>query len=344
MLRLLFFCTAVFYLATAQAEQSPVVEPEALTVPALSEPELKVEEESPEKPSFPFIVPNYINRDYIETQRSQVAARVIRLSESLDSLFGDEKADDDRNSSTLRVSQRYLLRDGKVDVDSVEASLNLYLPNLKRAEQRFRDRFTPRRDSGGESMLVEDDSSEEQTFWQKELSQWSINPESGIRANIPLYYFGRIRARRNFLVAPFSNSFFGQIGWSTSDEWQQSASVTSDYAFSEKLLFRFENVQNWDMTFEKFTTSHGPSLLQKINDTSAISYDFRYSTEMIGYAFYSSRKALSSTYRRSLPIPWIYMSLSPEVAWEYKTGFTPIYTLYMKLEMIFAKDEKAYEL
>ncbi len=328
-----FFC-----FASAQPEE----ESEAKKNPVQAEESVEVSE-TPSSDSFlPSFIPNYLDRNYIEERRSQVAQRVINLSERLDSLFGDEKADDDRNSSTLRVSQRYLYRDGNIGSDSIEASLNLYLPNLKKAEKRFNDYWFPK--NGQEESDIPEVAASNEPFWKQELSKWSINPESGIRVNIPLYYFARVRARRNFVTSSFSHSLANQVGWSNKEEWQQNASFTSDYAFSDDVLLRFSNDQFWDMTFEHFTTNHGPSVLQRISETSGISYDFRYGTEMEGWDFYTSRMVLSSTYRREMPIPWIYMSLTPEVVWERSSGFTPIYTFYLKLELIFAKDRKASEI
>lgn len=336
----IFMTFQFHWVAKAQTEETPESEvPEAMAPAASSE---EVTDESGRRSLLPSFIPNYLDRNYIEEQRNQVAQRVINLSERLDSLFGDEKADDERNSSTLRVSQRYLIRDGSIGSESIEASLNLYLPNLRKAEKRFNDYWFPKNED--EKSDIPEVAEKDEPLWKQELSKWSINPESGIRVNIPLYYFARVRARRNFVTTSFSHSLANQIGWSNSEEWQQNASFTSDYAFSDDVLLRLSNDQFWDMTFQRFTTNHGPSVLQRISDTSGISYDFRYGTEMIGWDFYTSRMVLSLTYRRDMPIPWIYMSLTPEVAWERPSGFTPIYTLYLKLELIFAKDKKTSEI
>ncbi|WP_235046218.1 hypothetical protein [Bdellovibrio bacteriovorus] len=257
--------------------------------------------------------------------------RVIRLSESVDALFGNTRADDARNTSTLRVSQTYYVRDGELGSEDMSTSLNLYLPNFQKWEKSIRDKYFSRKDTGEESGL----DTEEQA-----QRYWDLNTEAGLVVTIPVNYFVKLRLRRNFLLGIFENSFYEEFRWSKKDEWEETTSLTTDYAFNRDLLFRFINEANWAMTNERFGTHHGPSLIQTFTADSALSYDFRFNTKMEGYSLYGDSLVLSSTYTQRTSIDWIYLKTTPEIAWARKDDFAPVMTLYLKVDLIFGDEGK----
>ncbi|ASD65151.1 hypothetical protein [Bdellovibrio bacteriovorus] len=270
-------------------------------------------------------------RGYLEDTRASLSNRVIRLSESVDALFGNTRADDARNTSTLRVSQTYYVRDGDLGAEDVSTSLNLYLPNFQKWEKSIRDKYFSRSDSGAEGALNTE---------QQAQRYWDLNTEAGLVVTIPVNYFVKLRLRRNFLMGIFENSFYQEFRWSKKDEWEETTSLTTDYAFNRDLLFRFINEANWAMTNERFGTHHGPSLIQTFTADSALSYDFRFNTKMEGYSLYGDSLVLSSTYTQRTGIDWIYLKTTPEISWGRKDDFAPVMTLYLKVDLIFGDEGK----
>lgn len=263
--------------------------------------------------------------DYIEDTRNNLSSRVLRLADSVDTLFGDKRVDDQKNTSTLRVSQRYFHKDGVTGGEDPSVTLNLHLPNLEKLEERIKNKFKPKSEvapgaRGGPS---------------KEKSPWSLNQESGLVIANPLNYFARLRLRRDFLSEKWVHSFYEQVGWSKANEWEEETSFNSDYALTRSLLFRFANLKYWDMTDSILSTSHGPSLLQQIWEDAAISYDFRLNTLMEDHILYGDSIRLSSLYRTRLPAGWIYIDLNPEIAWERKTNYRVQYNFYLRVELVF---------
>ncbi|UXR65516.1 hypothetical protein EZJ49_04515 [Bdellovibrio bacteriovorus] len=270
---------------------------------------------------------------YLEGTRELLSSRVIRLSESVDSLFGNTRADDQKNTSTLRVSQTYYIRRGNLGADDPGTSLNLFLPNLKRWEKAVQDKMQlPQRNGGSADEAVVPAAEEEERLWD-------LNSETGLVVAIPVNYFARLRLRRSFLLGYFENSFFEQIGWSKKDEWEERTSLTTDYAFSRDLLFRFVNEANWAMTNRDFDTHHGPSLIRTLSEHSALSQDFRYNTKLIGRAIYSESFVLSSTFTQRMPMQWIYVKTTPSLSWSRSDGFTPAWALYMTVELVFGNED-----
>ncbi|WP_374029538.1 hypothetical protein [Bdellovibrio bacteriovorus] len=264
---------------------------------------------------------------YLEETRKTVSARVFRLADKIDSLFGDRRYDDRRNKSTLRVGERFFYKDGTTGAENPEVTLNLYLPNLQKIMDRFKSSIAETIESG-------DAQSIEPGAYNRE-SPWDLNTESGLVVANPLNYYGRLRLRRDFLIEKTNNSFYVQVGWSKSNEWEQQMAITTDYAINRDLLFRFLNQEDWAMTNETLGTTHGPSLLQQISEVSAISYDLRYITAIENDAIYSKRAFLGATYRRQLDMKWIFIEINPELAWERETNFKPLYNFFFKVEFFF---------
>ncbi|AHI04694.1 hypothetical protein BDW_00920 [Bdellovibrio bacteriovorus W] len=268
-----------------------------------------------------------LTEEYLEDTRQSVVGQVNRLADRIDSLFGNRRYDDRYNKSTLRISQESYILDGTPGADSPSVSLNLHLPQLKELEKRLLKKITPS-PSGGPGGKE-----------KEEVNPWRLNQETGIVATIPIDYFLRLRLSKDFQVGSFLNTFYEQVGWSKKNEWVEKTSLMSDYAISDKLLFRFVNEKEWEMTDRELSTVHGPSVLQQLSAISGISYNLRYSTELDGHDFYSKRVSLSSIYRTQFKLPWIFVELKPELAWVRETNFRALYNFYLKFEFVFGNSD-----
>lgn len=268
--------------------------------------------------------------EVIEDTRQTVSTRVLRLADSIDTLFGDKKADDQKNTSTLRVSQRYFHKDGVTGGEDVAVTLNLHLPNLQKLEEKIKNKFKskPTEGAGGNGGPAEPES------------PWTFNQESGVVIANPINYFARLRLRRDFISEKWVHSFYEQVGWSKTNEWEEETSFNSDYALTRSLLFRFANLKFWDMTDDILKSSHGPSLLQQLSEHEAISYDFRLNTLVEDHALYGDSITLGSLYRTRLPVGWIFLELNPEIAWERNTNFRVQYNFYLRVELVFGNIKK----
>jgi hypothetical protein len=261
---------------------------------------------------------------------AMVTSQVVRLSDSIDSLFGNTAYEDRYNSSTLHVSQTVHMKDGIPGADGLQTSLNLDLPNLKKAEANVRDYFFPPKPAESSNGIVEE---------TKEKSLWDFNQETGVVLVLPVDYFARLRARREFITGEFVHSFYQQVGWSKKKEWESKTSLTSDTSLNRYMLFRFINDLDWEMTNNILGSTHGPSLLYQLSDTRGVSFDFRYGTLIEPDIIYTNRISLGSTYRQETPLQWVFVSVNPEIAWEKDTKFRPLYNFFLTFEFVFGKRE-----
>lgn len=273
-------------------------------------------------------------KGYLERSYFGISRRVVHLANSVDSIFGDRRATDEYDGSTLRFTQGATIAENSFSTNDLSLSLNLQLPNLQKMEKRVRKAISE--DIAGNPAVEEEEETAQERF-KKENATWDFNQESGIRTRWPPSFFSQLRARRNFLTGPVVHHFLFQVGWDTEAEWEQKTQVTSDYAISKGLLFRFLNEANWAMTNHIFGTVHGPSLIQQIDDSSAIAYDARILTKWEADNWYIDNYTLGSTYRKALSGRRIFIELKPELSWPKidRHGFN--WNIYVNFELLFGR-------
>jgi hypothetical protein len=272
-------------------------------------------------------------KGYLERSYFGISRRVVHLANSVDSIFGDRRATDEYDGSTLRFTQGATFSENSFSTNDLSLSLNLQLPNLQSMEKRVRQTIS--QDIVGNQ--VADDEETAQDLFKKENSTWDFNQESGIRTRWPPSYFSQVRARRNFLTVAVVHHFLLQLGWDSEAEWEQKTQVTSDYAISKGLLFRFLNEANWAMTNHIFGTVQGPSLVQQIDDSSAVSYDARILTNWEGDNWYINDYTLGSTYRKALSGRRIFIEFKPELSWPKTDSHEFNWNVYINFELLFGR-------
>lgn len=269
-------------------------------------------------------------KGYFERSYLGVSRRVVRLANNVDSIFGDQRAVDEYDGSTLRVTQNALLNENGFSTQDLQLSLNLQLPNLHDLERRAKAAIT---NSSSEEGETQEQVSEE----FKKQNPWEFRQESGIRTRWPASYFSQLRARRNYLTMAVVHHLLLQVGWDSDTEWEQKTSLSSDYAINRDLLFRFLNEANWAMTNHLFGTIHGPSLIQKIDDSSAISYDARFTTNFEADNWYINNYTLGSTYRKAFWGRRFFFELKPEMSWPKSDRHGFNWNIYMSFELLFGR-------
>jgi hypothetical protein len=250
----------------------------------------------------------------------------------VDSIFGDRRATDEYDGSTLRFTQGATISEGGFGTSDLSLSLNLQLPNLQSMEKRMRQSISDDIAGGGST---ENETAQEE--FKKENATWDFNQESGLRTRWPPSYFSQLRARRNFLTKSVVHHFLLQVGWDSEAEWEQKTQLTSDYAITQGLLFRFLNEANWAMTNHIFGTIQGPSLIQQIDDSSAISYDARILTNWEADNWYINNYTLGSTYRKALLGRRMFIEVHPELSWPKIDQHELNWNIYISFELLFGR-------
>lgn len=267
---------------------------------------------------------------------ARVSTMVVGLANRIDSFFGAERSDDEKNGSTLRIIPSYTWFEHSKAIAELGVNLNLKLINLetkaKKLEKSIRDEFieSPKGEnkSNGKSKtkLIEKPISEE---------DWHYNFESKLASRPAIYYSGKLRARKNFSDPFFLHHFSFSAGWDTDDGWSQKTSFFSDKAINEYLLYRFVNDINWLITKKLFQTTHGPSLVHTINKYNFVSYNMRVLFGEDKNKLEHLSNTYSINYRHGAPSQRVFIDLIPSYTYSQDSHFNEIKSFELRLEYFF---------
>lgn len=310
---------------TLPAVLSPTLSPaqSQAQLPANLKNNFDIQEEETE-PSKPFIEEA---ATYLKTPKEELSETVIVLANQIDALFGNTRALDEYYGSTLHITQTSFLNTKGSGSYDIQTNLNLSLPNLRYTEERIRRWWS-------EESEEKDGTVTKKEF--KELNPWEFHHGVGVRFSRPLAYNALARVSKNFATGFLINHFYEQLNWDSERLWEEVTSLNSDFAISNKLLFRFLNEADWGISNRFFHTYHGPSYIYNIDKISLASFDLRLITGTENNVFYADNYTLGMTYRTSLQsMDWVFIQLKPELSWPRKEQFTSVWTIYLTVDMVF---------
>jgi hypothetical protein len=276
--------------------------------------------------------PDAVEILYPDQLGEHVSSLVVSLANRLDSFFGDERSDDEKNGSTLRLTPSYTFYDKRKGVAELGVNLNLKLRNLetkaKHLEQTLRDEIL-------ESDTAQAAGANTPKSIKKEEDTWHYNFESKLASRPAIYYSGKFRVRKNFDRDFFLHHFSASAGWDTDDAWTQRITFNSDHALNEILLFRFSNDANWFITNEHFQTTHGPSLIQTINKYNSVSYNFRLVFGDESNRIHHLDSVYSVNYRHGTPSKRIFVDLIPAFNYPRSDHYHEVRSFEIRFEYYF---------
>ena len=266
-----------------------------------------------------------------------ISTAVVGLANRLDSFFGEERGDDEKNGSTLRLIPTYTIIDHQKPTFEMGMNINLKLKNLERKaknlEKKIREGVLESTKKINHS--TDDKKSDKQFENIENEDDWHYNFESKLAARPAIYYSGKLRIRKNFPNSIFLHHFSFSAGWDTDDYWSQKTSFFSDHAINEQILFRFANESNWFISKKTFQTNHGPSIIQTINQYNSISYNFRIVFGMEKNNFHHFDSAYSINYRHGTPSKRMFIDLIPTYSYPRTGNYHEVRSFETRLEYLF---------
>lgn len=271
---------------------------------------------------------------YPDEIAGKLSTAVVGLANRIDSFFGTERGDDEKNGSTLRIVPSYTYYEHQKSITELGINLNLKLLNLesraKRLEKAIREEFIdkPQQNIGRPTpqKMNQPAPAEE---------DWHYNFESKLASRPALYYSGKLRARKNFTGKVLLHHFAFSAGWDSDDQWSQITSFSSDKALEEFLLFRFSNDLNWFISEKLVQATHGPSLIQSINKYNSVSYNFRLSFGNEKNKLQHLSTVYSINYRHGTPSQRIFIDLIPTYSYPKDDYFTEVKSFEIRFEYFF---------
>ncbi len=245
------------------------------------------------------------------------------LADRIDDIFGKERADDNKSTSTLRLSVNEKMEDGKADQPSFGVRFNLKLATLQRWNNDLNNWFNKkihtleqelRDETVGEKKgppKIDHVRPGEKTDGEVDPWRFSIDKRVNVAKKLTVKAQLGVRASKDIETPGFLHTFTSDLGWSTDNLWQTSMGFNSSHRITSKLLFSFGNSVGWSISRHNFSTSHGPSLAYSLSEHQALSLGFGVGTAIIEKVFGVQSYTISSSYRLLTLNNWLYFSFSP---------------------------------
>lgn len=172
-----------------------------------------------------------------------------------------------------------------------------------------------------------------------ETKRWKFTWDNGIRIDLPLNPFSRVRARRKFNLGEWEGRFTQEIFWFNHDGFGERSRLSLARPMDIDLLLRWDANYTYLLDNNYFTLSHVLGLYQELSEKDAVAYQIGLSGNTIGsdqVQEYFSR----IRYRRNLYKKWMFFELAPDIRYIKSNAFRPSPGLLARFEILFGGKRK----
>lgn len=282
---------------------------------------------------------------FVDYTHQTVSQSILLLTNRFDSFFGSERADDEANGSTIRLSWDHRKVESVEYENKVNLRMNLKFPSLQeKLKFRFDKKKEEKKSINNEAKVKEESpknvgqASIEQAKNRKRIidyaKYWNLRFEAGVRAEIPVNPFINLRVWR-----PYSGSFWEfnpthEVFVFWDDGFGTRHSFNVDFKLTEKLLLRIENAFSWTDLSDTIRSTHGPSLFYKLSRRRAISFNAK-AFGISRPTYFINNYSLSTTYRQLIYKKWLFFEMTPALSFPSSNDFERIASIFFKLETVF---------
>ncbi len=272
----------------------------------------------------------------LDTAEEFFGQRVNHIANDFDSFFATDRADDELGRSRLRLRANYLVEERSLPQEDIQFRFNLRLPHL---EKKFKFNIDDKIDSKeGKKETAEEIKKREEEYKKRNRvdERWLFNANANVNASIHPSITLQARIRKSKETGTLIHRFVQEATWvSTRDGFRHRTTLDTDHSFSQTFLFRFGNTVDWRISRKSFTTSHGPSLFQRISDFEAMSYSFSMSTVVLEGIWYVTGFQLAPNYRRNIYKDILYFDFRPGLSFPKQWSFRRTPFIYLGFELLF---------
>lgn len=281
---------------------------------------------------------------FIDTTHEAISSRILRLSNRIDSFFGDKRIEEESNDTRIRLFTRTSLE----EASDLETENNYVIQlRLPRTEKRLQ--FVVRSDEDEDEPEAVNAPTERGSRGAREgladkttaalrflldVSDIKFSSDMGVRVGLPPQVFARARFRRNFQFGKWIFRPIEKLLWVDREGWYSQTDMNFDRRLNDSWLFRFANKLEWDDQDHILHFRSGPSWFQKVNDQIGLSYNMlSYWEDTPEWAV--NNFALSVGFRQLLYKEWFFWEIAPVVNFPREENFHRTPGISVKFEAIF---------
>lgn len=263
---------------------------------------------------------------------------------SIDSFFAGDNYQLLENDSylRLRLGARWEENDGLSE--DMDLKVRLDLPSMKQRWNLFIENQLDERESL-ESTNREDDispNSNDDSFYggisqERDLDNWYLRPELGLRLRAPLDPFARLKARRELDIdAPWQGQFQQSIYYFHSDGIGTRLQLLFSRPIGDRFLWQVKSEAQWQKDTDNTDLAQIFTLKQDLKEHSTLTYELGLLGETKP-SLRSSEHYVNVRYRQPLYKDKLYLDVVPAFNWPRDDDFEPEFSITTRIEILFTR-------
>jgi hypothetical protein len=322
----------------------------AQTSPIKKKKKIKKEEKAVEKKVE---VPKKNMVDHIHKVLSR---DILSVANRLDNFFGTERADDEANTTRIRIYTETTKLEAQNPTTQGNIKLQLVLPKTQERLKLVVDTQNDRNDDASSTQATSANTTTTTTTptktKEKSTTQRTADAttaalryivdtagiktsfDAGLRFTTKPQLFSRVRFRKYVPLGPkWVFRPVEQIMWIQDQGFTSDTDLDFDRPINKKWQFRFQNNIYWNDDDYSLAFTNGPSWLQTLDEKKALSYNFRISSaNSPEYAV--NNYALSVGFRQLLYKEWFFWTITPAVNFPRDNSFHRTPSLTVRFDVI----------
>jgi hypothetical protein len=289
----------------------------------------------------------------VDDTHSSLSKQIFLLTNSVDNFLGGDDADDNANSSRIRLISTGQQREGEEPTSEFDVNMNLVLPQFqKRLNDTLQSILRQDDDKEEDSNRKKSDKSKKQQVKNKttngkenqpgllqaiyeESRSWRVNIQTGVNVDWPPQMYIRMKMFKNYFFTKWQMKPSQEITWLDRQGWSTRTRLIFDKRLAEKLVYRWNNQMTWAEKAENLGFSNGPSLLHQIDGWKAMYYNLRINSFNNVISHQISSYVANIVYRQRLYKKWLFMSIIPQQEFALANNFVKDPSLTIKFEAVF---------
>lgn len=277
---------------------------------------------------------------FIDHAHQKLSSSLFMFSNTIDSFFGGQRADDLPNGSRLRFYWLANKEEGTALRGESAVRANIVLVETqKKLKVSFKNKYEKESESKGNvknSVEGQQSGPVVQNYDPQDLLRWRLKFDSGIRLEIPPEPFARLRLLKSWHIGSYELRPSQEFFWYLTDGFGESTKLDLDRPINEDFLFRYENDATWTDKNDYFTFYSGPVLYQKISERRGLSYN----AKVLGVSkpsWFVNDYRFEVSYRQLLFRQWFFAEITPYIRFPKENDWKKILGFNFRLEVVIGK-------
>ncbi|GAB4016043.1 MAG: hypothetical protein Fur0010_15580 [Bdellovibrio sp.] len=280
---------------------------------------------------------------FIDRAHQELSRSLFIFSNTIDSFFGGQRADDLPNGSRIRLYWTANKEENTALTGESAVRANIVLVETqKKLKVSFKNKY----EEESEKKLEESDkktapeksansskASSPSTFDPLDLLRWRLKFDSGIRVDIPPEPFAKLRLLKSWYFGHYELRPGQEVFWYLESGFGETTRLDLDRPISEDLLFRYENWVTWRDETDEYDFASGPILYQRLSDRRGLSYNLK----ILGVSnptWHVNDYKFEVSYRQLLWRQWFFVEITPYVHFPKSREWEKTFGMSFKLEAV----------